>query len=96
MAAGGGANKNNPAKDNDGGKAAANAEENRKKIKEIEASIMNLNQKFSTEIENIKLMQSVSGGQGGSGESAGASAKMFESARRRIEEDHKKFGTRMV
>ena len=62
MTAGGGPNKNNPAKEIDGGKAAANAEENRKKIKEIEASIMNLNEKFSQEIDNIKLMQTVSGG----------------------------------
>ena len=36
--------------------AAANAEENRKKIKEIEASIQRLNEKFSSELENMRLM----------------------------------------
>ena len=47
---------------------AANAEENKKKIKEIEVSIRNLNTKFSEEIENLKLMSTVSkGGDGGGG-----------------------------
>ena len=36
--------------------AAANAEENKKKIKEIEAAIQRLNEKFSSEIENLRLM----------------------------------------
>ena len=54
----------------DDGKMAANAEENKKKIKEIEASIRNLNTKFSEEIENLKLMSTVSkGGNGGGGDS---------------------------
>ena len=66
-----------PSKNNakDDGKAAANAEENRKKIKEIESSIRNLNSKFSEEIESLKLMSAVSkGGGGGSGGDNGAQA----------------------
>ena len=62
---------NNSSKQNtkDDGKAAANAEENRKKIKEIETSIRNLNTKFSEEIDNLKLMSTVSkGGNGGGGD----------------------------
>ena len=54
-----------PAKDSKNDKAvAANAEENKKKIKEIEAAIQRLNEKFSSELENLRLMQNVGSGGG--------------------------------
>ena len=80
-------------KDTKGDKqAAANAEENRKKIKEIEASITNLNNKFSSEIENLRMMQTVGGG---GGDDNGASAKMFEMTVKKMEQKHAEFARGM-
>ena len=82
-----------PAKDTKNDKAAAaNAEENKKKIKEIETAIQRLNEKFSSEIENLRLMQNVGGG---GGDDNKASQVLFDRARREIETKQTEFEREM-
>ena len=82
-----------PTKDTKNDKAAAaNAEENKKKIKEIETAIQRLNEKFSSEIENLRLMQNVGGG---GGDDNKASQVLFDRARREIETKQTEFEREM-
>ena len=84
---------NSPAKDTKGDKAAAaNSEENKKKIREIETAVQRLNEKFSSEIENLRLMQNVGGG---GGDDNKASQVLFDRARREIETKQTEFEREM-
>lgn len=53
-----------------------------------------MNNKFSGEIENLRMMQTVGGGGGGDGD-GGGSAKMFEMTIKKIEQKHSEFSKRM-
>ncbi len=64
------------------------------KIKDIQESIKNMNNKFQSEIDRLQLMQPV----GGSGDSdaAGASAKLMDMTIRKIEAKHQEHQKRMA
>ena len=64
-----------------------------KKIKEIEQSMTNMNNKFQGEIDRLQLMQPV--GNGGDGEGAAASARLMDMTVRKIETKHDAFSKRM-
>lgn len=74
--------------------AAVNAEENKKKIKELESLINNVSSKLSREIESLKLMQPVANNNAGSSDNA-EQKQMFFNARRQIEAEHAKFSKKM-
>ena len=73
--------------------SAAVTEALEKKIKEIESSIRNMNNKFQSELDRMQLMQPVGGADG---DAAGASAKLMDMTVRKIEAKHDAFGKRMT
>ena len=52
-----------------------------------------MNNKFSGEIENLRMMQTIGGG--GGGDDGGASAKMMDMTVKKIENKHNEFSKRM-
>lgn len=71
----------------------ANTEVLAKKIKEIEQTISNMNNKFQGEIDRLQLMQPV--GNSGDGDGAAASARLMDMTVRKIEAKHEAFSKRM-
>ena len=72
---------------------SVNTEVFSKRIKDVEQSVINLNNKFQEEIDRLQLMQPV--GDGTSGEGAAASAKLMDMTVKKIEARHDAFSKRM-